>query len=100
MTAMIFGGFIGNLVGGFGGMIIGALALGVIAVVATMPGKNHSSKAPPKVRLDPPATSAVDRQNDDDGAAERLARLKALKDQGVLTNDEYAAQRATIISTL
>lgn len=50
-----------------------------------------------KKRLEPKARSAKQAAA---AAEERLARLKDLLDRGVITDDEYAAQRAAIIKQL
>lgn len=103
--AVLFGGFVGNLVGGFGGMLVGAFGLGMVAVV--MMGiagakKGHSAKKPPLVRLEPtppPAPKArPDIANPD--AAVRLAKLKQLMDDGLISNEEYQQQRSKVINSL
>lgn len=105
--AVLFGGFIGNLVGGFGGMIVGAFGLGMVAVV--MMGvagakKGHSAKKPPLVRLEstPPPTPAPKAKPDtaNPDAAVRLAKLKQLMSDGLISNDEYRQQRSKIIDSL
>lgn len=105
--AVLLGGFVGNLVGGFGGMLVGAFGLGVVAVVITgIVGakKGHSAKKAPLVRLEPtpppaPAPKArSDTANPD--AAVRLAKLKQLMDDGLISNDEYQQQRSKIIDSL
>ena len=98
MIAMVVGGFIGNLVGGFGGMIIGAVVLGFIAVVMTLPGKKHSSRKAPAVRV--VDANASPKPKITNSTADRLANLNALKEQGLLTEGEYERQRAVIIAAL
>ena len=49
---------------------------------------------------DPEFTNAASAPAQPLGIADRLKRLNALKAEGLLTEEEYAAQRAKIISEL
>ncbi len=103
--AVLFGGFVGNLVGGFGGMLVGAFGLGMVAVV--MMGvagakKGHSARKPPLVRLEPTPAPAPKARTDiaNPDAAVRLAKLRQLMDDGLISNDEYQQQRSKVINSL
>jgi hypothetical protein len=101
--ALLAGGFIGNLVGGFGGMIIGGLVLGFVAVIATASGKKHTTKAPPRVRLEPPSAPKPPEKSlpaASPDPIDRLARLDDLRTRGVITDAEHRKQRDAIIAAL
>ncbi|MGW8135935.1 SHOCT domain-containing protein [Sphingomonas zeae] len=98
---VLFGGFIGNLVGGFGGMLVGAFGLGFIALVfisVTGSKKGHSAKRPPRIQLEPTPKAKSESSNPD--AAIRLAKLKQLMGDGLITDEEYQRQRSKIVDSL
>lgn len=103
---LVIGGFLGNLIAGFTGMIIGGFGLGIIAGVISMPGKNHSAKKPPRVRVDEPARNIAPSPQKKPSATAtntpeaRLLRLDELRNQGLLSNEEHRDQRKAIISML
>lgn len=88
-------------------MIVGAFGIGMAAVV--MMGvagskKGHSVKKPPLARLEPtpPPIPAPKAKPDTANpvAAVRLANLKQLMSDGLISNDEYQKQRSKIIDSL
>lgn len=106
---VVIGGFIGNLIAGFGGMIVGGLALGFTAAVIAASGKNHSAKKPPRVRVEPTGRAAPSKPRSvpatvaaaGSGSVEdRLRQLDRLKAGGLLTDEEHQAQRGKIVATL
>lgn len=87
----IIGGVIGYFIFGFWGAL-GGLFLGCIAAAAMTP--NGQTK-PPEVQVvtTPPAQT-------DSTVAEKLAQLKQLHEQGLLTDDEFTNKKSDILAKL
>nr|WP_131588884.1 SHOCT domain-containing protein [Sphingomonas melonis] len=94
--------------GGFGGMIVGGLLLGFFVAVISASSATHSAKKPPRVRVAPSrrvrATPAYldpsQPQRDQADPVARLKRLDNLKSEGIVTEEEYQRQRASIVGSL
>ena len=86
----IIGGAIGYFIFGFWG-VVGGFFLGcIIAAAVTLGGGTK----PPEVQVVPPPQSP----QADDSIATKLAQLKQLRDQGLLTAEEFASKKAEILA--
>jgi len=82
-------------------MLVGAFGLGFIALVfisVTGSKKGHSAKRPPRIQLEPTPKAKSESSNPD--AAIRLAKLKQLMGDGLITDEEYQRQRSKIVDSL
>jgi hypothetical protein len=102
VIAMMAGGFFGNVLGGLGGMIVGAFSLGLVAAIVSQVGKGNTAKRPPPVQVDPVPSKPTSSKPLPIPATieDRLRRLDSLRSRGLITEEEYGVQRAAIIAAI
>ncbi|WON84437.1 MULTISPECIES: SHOCT domain-containing protein [Chromobacterium] len=86
------GGFVGYIIFGFWGAVGGALVGCILAAATTLKG----GSAPPVVSIAPPTGA----QQGSDALGSKLAQLKQIHEQGLITDEEYAEKKQSILSKL
>jgi hypothetical protein len=111
MVCGVIGGGIGYLFGGFGGFLVGMIPGLIVGGIIGMLGNKEAGRAPPTVRVEPSASAAPSHRyskayafehelKPKDDTAERLSKLKGLRDSGIITEAEYADSRAKILGDI
>lgn len=102
---LLIGGFIGGAIGGIGGALIGGFTFGLLGAMVSMAGGNKSTHKAPVVRIESDASFKSPPPKRVEApkvfsAEERFRHLDDLKVKGLITDEEYASQRASIVTSI